>query len=167
VRLALTVGSCQKAVAPRLRNSEANHRVRAFYFLALISWLALPACGRWERVRECRHLTGLINQHLDQIEQRSRLTPRSRETYHDVARGYEKLADDLGKLSPKYPGLARLLPEYQSFALSAARVADQAALGVQADRRWAWTAAKSELGPLAQQQKALNHILEQTCRELQ
>jgi hypothetical protein len=139
--------------------------VRAFSLLVLVGFMAVPACGRWERVRECRHLTGVINQHLEQIEHRSHVTPRTRETYHEVARGYEKLADDLGKLTPRYQGLARVVPEYRAFALSAARVADQAALGVQADRRWAWTAAKSELGSLVQQQKALNHLLEQTCRE--
>jgi hypothetical protein len=132
--------------------------------LSVLFVALLPSCGRMERARECRRLTGLVNTALDNIERGQRDGPARVGVYDDIARSYDRLAQDLGEFKSKEKDLAPVVTEYQGLARSAGQTVLKAAAAMRFGNPIALAEARAELANHGQQQQALNRQIEQVCR---
>jgi hypothetical protein len=74
----------------------------------MLTW----SCSHFERTRECRALTDLVNLELDAIEATMKTAKRDAATFDSISRKYAALAGQLAKLRMTDPELSASLVEY-------------------------------------------------------
>ena len=101
---------------PRFVPVRARFRapVRAFATVALC--LGVASCQHFDRARECRSVSGLVNPVLRQIDLDIHRAPESPETYRAVALQYDKLAAAVVALRPQNHRVLDAVMDYVKLA---------------------------------------------------
>lgn len=88
---------------------------------AAFTALTLGGCQYFDRMGQCRSLSGVVNPALASIDRDRKKDPRSEAIHREISRRYGALADAVGRLSIRDRRVAEVSTEYQKLFREAGR----------------------------------------------